>query len=165
MTVRILPYDGHDPDHDPDAIVGLITGIQIAEFGVATSAEKQPDLRDIPNFYQQGAGNFWLAFEGEELVGTIALKDVGNGVCALRKMFVKREFRGGKRGIAAALMRTLLDWAGERGVREIYLGTVDVYHAAHRFYEKSGFAEVARDAVPDSVPLMDVDVKYYRYRF
>ncbi|BDQ33264.1 GNAT family N-acetyltransferase [Pseudodesulfovibrio portus] len=159
--MHIVPYSGHDCD----AIVDLITTIQIREFGVATSAEKQPDLRDIPGFYQQGAGNFWLAFEGGELAGTIALKDVGDGVCALRKMFVKKEFRGGERGVAGALMRTLLDWARERGVREIYLGTVDVYHAAHRFYEKSGFTEVARATVPDSVPLMDVDVKYYRYRF
>jgi GNAT superfamily N-acetyltransferase len=137
---------------------------------VATSAEKQPDLRDIPGFYQQGAGNSWLVFMGgldgePELAGTIALKDVGQGVCALRKMFVKKELQGGERGVAAALMRTLLGWAGERGTREIYLGTVDVYHAAHRFYEKNGFVEVHRKDVPGGVPLMDVDVKFYRYSF
>ncbi|MDD3313536.1 GNAT family N-acetyltransferase [Pseudodesulfovibrio sp.] len=159
--MRIEPYRGHDAD----AIVELITTIQIREFGVATSADKQPDLRGIPAFYQHGAGDFWLAFEGDELVGTIALLDVGDGDCALRKMFVKKEFRGRERGVAAALMRTLLDRAGERGVRAVYLGTVDVYHAAHRFYEKHGFVEVARAEVPDAVPLMDVDVKYYRYRF
>jgi len=159
--VRIVPY----LDHDADAIVELVTTIQIKEFGVATSAASQPDLRAIPAYYQHGAGNFWLAFEDHELIGTIALLDVGNGVCALRKMFVKKPFRGGEKGVGAALMRTLLDWAGERGVREIYLGTVDVYHAAHRFYEKHGFVEVSRAEVPDSVPLMDVDVKYYRYRF
>lgn len=159
--MHIVPY----ASHATDAIVELITTIQIAEFGVATSAEKQPDLLVIPDFYQHGAGNFWLAFEGEELAGTIALKDVGEGVCALRKMFVKREYRGAERGIASALMQTLLGWAEVHGVREIYLGTVDVYHAAHRFYEKSGFVEVRRDEVPDAVPLMDVDVKYYRYSF
>lgn len=159
--MRITPFDSHDCH----AVADLITTIQIKEFQVATSVEVQPDLFDIPGFYQQGAGNFWLAFEGDELIGTIALKDVGNNVCALRKMFVRREFRGGERGVASALMRTLLSWAGERGVRDIYLGTVDVYHAAHRFYEKNGFAEVRRQQVPDSVPLMDVDVKYYRYRF
>jgi len=159
--MHITPYNSHDNS----VIVDLITSIQIEEFGVATSAEKQPDLLDIPNFYQQGAGNFWLAFVGEELAGTIAIKDVGDGVCALRKMFVKKEYRGKPHGIAAALMQTLVGWAEEHDVKEIYLGTVDVYHAAHRFYEKNGFAEVARHEVPDSVPLMDVDVKYYRYSF
>jgi N-acetylglutamate synthase-like GNAT family acetyltransferase len=157
----ITPYT----DQKTDPIVDLITTIQIKEFGVATSAEKQPDLRDIPEFYQQENGNFWLAFEGDELVGTIALKGVGNGIFALRKMFVKKEYRGKDRGIAAALMATLLNWSKKQDVREIYLGTVDVYHAAHRFYEKSGFEEVTRKQVPDSVPLMDVDVKYYCYRF
>ena len=159
--MRIVSYS----DQDCDEIVDLITTIQIQEFGVATSAEKQPDLRDIPGFYQQGVGNFWLAFEEGELVGTIALKDVGEGVCALRKMFVKKAYRGTKRGIAGALMQTLHDWARDRGVREIYLGTVDVYHAAHRFYEKNGFTEVIRSQVPDTVPLMDVDVKYYCCRY
>jgi len=159
--MRITPFDNHDTDD----IIDLITSIQIAEFDVATSAEKQPDLRDIPGFYQGGMGNFWLAFENDELVGTIALKDVGEGVCAFRKMFVKKEYRGKERGIAIKLMETLLSWAEEKGAQEIYLGTVDVYHAAHRFYEKSGFTEVTREQVPDSVPLMDVDVKYYRYSF
>lgn len=158
--MRIVPYD----DHDSDSIVELITSIQIGEFGVATSAQKQPDLRNIPQYYQQGAGNFWLAFDGDTLIGTIALKDVGDGVCALRKMFVKREYRGSNLGVAASLMQTLLDWAESHGVQSIYLGTVDVYHAAHRFYEKSGFTEVGRSDVPDTIPLMDVDVKFYRFR-
>jgi len=159
--MQIVSYD----NHDTDKIIDLITSIQIEEFGVATSAEKQPDLRDIPNFYQQGAGDFWLASVDGELAGTIALVDVGDDVCALRKMFVKKEFRGKEHGVAAALMQVLLHSSKEQGVREIYLGTVDVYHAAHRFYEKNGFTEVARHEVPDSVPFMDVDVKFYRYRF
>lgn len=158
--MRIVPYDGHDCD----SIVELITSIQIDEFGVATSERQQPDLRNIERFYQQGAGNFWLAMDDDRLVGTIALKDVGGGVCALRKMFVKQEYRGNCAGIAAALMQTLLDWARQHDVRSIYLGTVDVYHAAHRFYEKTGFTEVDRAQVPDNVPLMDVDVKFYRYQ-
>lgn len=157
----ITPY----ANHNVDEIVELITSIQIEEFGVATSADKQPDLRDIPGFYQHGAGNFWLASIDGELVGTIALKDVGDGVCALRKMFVKKAFRGRERGIAGRLMQSLISWAKEKSVREMYLGTVDVYHAAHRFYEKSGFVEVCLADVPESVPLMDVDVKYYCYRF
>lgn len=154
----------HYVDQDVDEIIGLITDIQIKEFGVATSAEKQPDLRDIRGFYQTGAGNFWLAYEGDEIVGTIALKDVGGNVCALRKMFVKKEYRGGGRGIAVTLMQTLLDWSGKNGVAEIYLGTVECYHAAHRFYEKMGFNEVSFEEVPDFVPLMDVDRKFYCYQ-
>jgi len=159
--MHIIPFS----DHDTDSIVTLITTIQINEFGVQTSAEEQPDLLTIPDFYQQGVGNFWLAFEGDELVGTLALLDTGDGVCALRKMFVKKEYRGKEYGIAAALMQTLLDWSQDKGVREVYLGTVDVYHAAHRFYEKNGFVEIPKAQLPERVPVMSVDVKYYRYSF
>ncbi|NDV19567.1 GNAT family N-acetyltransferase [Pseudodesulfovibrio sp. JC047] len=159
--MHILPFS----NHDTEAIVALITSIQIDEFGVETSAEDQPDLRTIPEYYQHGAGNFWLAFEGDELVGTIALLDTGNGLCSLRKMFVKKAYRGKKYHVGASLMQTLLDWARERVVQAVYLGTVDVYHAAHRFYEKNGFVEIPGTQLPQQIPVMDVDVKFYRYTF
>jgi len=159
--MHVKPYE----NEDPESIVDLITTIQIQEFGVATSAEAQPDLYDIPGYYQQGIGNFWLAYMGDELVGTISIKDVGGGIAAFRKMFVKKEYRGRELGVAAALMATLKGWSREKCVKKIYLGTVDVYHAAHRFYEKNGFVEVTREQVPQSIPLMDIDVKYYCYCF
>ncbi len=157
--MHICVYDNHDCDE----IITLITTIQVQEFGVAISAKEQPDLLDILGCYQREGGNFWLALVDGILVGTIALKNCGGGVGALKKMFVKKEYRGKENGIAATLLRTLMQWAQQAGIAVIYLGTVDVYHAAHRFYEKNGFVEVARHEVPDSVPLMDVDRKYYRY--
>ena len=42
------------------------------------SGADQPDLLQIPQFYQSGAGNFWVALDGEEVVGTVALLDIGN---------------------------------------------------------------------------------------
>ncbi len=52
MTMNITPYS----DENSDDIIELITTIQIEEFGVATSAERQPDLRDIPGFISRVAG-------------------------------------------------------------------------------------------------------------
>jgi hypothetical protein len=46
-------------------------------------------------------------------------------------------------------------------VRELYLGTTAKYLAAHRFYEKNGFREIARTALPESFPVMAVDTKFY----
>jgi N-acetylglutamate synthase-like GNAT family acetyltransferase len=144
--------------------VGLILPIQREEFGVAITAEDQPDLFDIPGFYQRGAGNFWLALRGGRVVGTVALVDIGDGLGALRKMFVHRDFRG-QAGVARALLDTLRVWARERGLRAIYLGTTAKYLAAHRFYEKNGFREVRADELPPSFPRMAVDTKFYAYSF
>ena len=48
-------------------VFNLIVPIQREEFGIDITAADQPDLRSIPAFYQQGAGNFWLALDGDKL--------------------------------------------------------------------------------------------------
>jgi GNAT superfamily N-acetyltransferase len=139
----------------------LIVGIQRDEFGIEITAEQQPDLRDIPGFYQVRGGNFWVALSGARVVGTISLLDIGNGQGALRKMFVHRDLRGPNHGVARRLLDVLLDWARDRGVREIFLGTTEKFLAAHRFYEKNGFREIARSALPPAFPIMAVDSRFY----
>lgn len=142
-------------------VVSLILPIQQTEFGIPITLEDQPDLLDIPAFYQRGRGNFWVALDGDTVVGSIALLDIGADQAALRKMFVAPGHRGAERGVAAALLRTLLAWAGAQGLRDIFLGTTARYLAAHRFYEKHGFLELPRDALPTSFPFMAVDTKFY----
>ncbi|KQS88320.1 MULTISPECIES: GNAT family N-acetyltransferase [unclassified Rhizobium] len=149
---------------DETGIVALIVSIQTLEFGVATSAEKQPDLFDIPNFYQTGAGEFWVARHGADIVGTIAMKDIGGGQAALRKMFVAAAFRGRDHAVAARLLATLVQAARAARMSDIYLGTIDMFHAARRFYEKNGFVEVAPADLPQTFPRMAVDNMFYRLK-
>ena len=144
-------------------VIDLIVDIQRNEFGILITAAQQPDLAGIPSFYQVRNGNFWVAQSGTRVVGTVALLDIGAQQGALRKMFVHRDFRGSA-GTAKRLLDALLRWAHERGVREIFLGTTEHFHAAHRFYEKSGFREIAKPELPASFPVMEVDTKFYRLR-
>jgi N-acetylglutamate synthase-like GNAT family acetyltransferase len=58
----------------------------------------------------------------------------------------------------------LVDHAEAQGIKDIFLGTTDKFLAAHRFYEKNGFAEVSKSELPPSFPLMAVDSKFYRRR-
>jgi GNAT superfamily N-acetyltransferase len=144
-------------------ILELILNIQLVEFKIPISAEDQPDLAQIPGFYQTGDGNFWVATTGGKVVGTISLKDIGQKSCALRKMFVHPDHRGPRHLVATRLLDTLLGWCRQRGVRNIYLGTTSKYLAAHRFYEKNGFLEIPKEGLPDSFPVMKVDTKFYHY--
>jgi GNAT superfamily N-acetyltransferase len=147
---------------DRDGVAALIVGIQRGEFGIAITYDDQPDLKDIPGFYQTGNGNFWVARRGEAVVGTISLKDIGDGQVALRKMFVDPAHRGREHGVAQALLDTSLAWASRRGVRNIFLGTTAKFLAAHRFYEKNGFVEIDPETLPAPFPRMAVDSKFYR---
>lgn len=145
-------------------VVDVILPIQQVEFGVPITLDDQPDLRDIPGFYQRDGGNFWVALVGARVIGTIALLDIGGGRGALRKMFVARDHRGAASGVARRLLDVLVAWCRARDIREVYLGTTEHFRAAHRFYEKHGFVEVARAALPATFPVMTVDTKFYRRR-
>ncbi|PZR30453.1 GNAT family N-acetyltransferase [Caulobacter segnis] len=146
---------------DAQAVIDVILPIQREEFGFSITAEDQPDLADIPGWYQTGAGQFWLAEQDGRAVGTIALKDIGGDAVALRKMFVRPEGRGAA-GAAAALLATALEHARTHGVGEVWLGTTERFQAAHRFYEKNGFTQVAADDLPAAFPRMAVDTRFYR---
>ena len=147
---------------DLHGIAAVILPIQQQEFGIPITLEAQPDLSDIQGFYQHGAGNFWVAEVDGQVVGTIGLLDIGGANGALRKMFVSAHFRGKEHAIAQRLLTGLLDWARSQGLQRIYLGTTDKFLAAHRFYEKNGFEEVAKGMLPDAFPVMAVDTKFYR---
>jgi N-acetylglutamate synthase-like GNAT family acetyltransferase len=143
-------------------VLQLILEIQRNEFGIPITAEQQPDLREIETFYQVHDGNFWVALSGSNVVGTISLLDIGSAQGALRKMFVAKPFRGRDHGTAQHLLRTLIEWCADRSIREVYLGTTPEFLAAHRFYEKNGFSEVAKASLPPAFPIMEVDSRFYR---
>lgn len=148
----------------PDAasIAQLILPIQSQEFGIPITAADQPDLADIEGFYQNGAGGFWVAQVGEDIVGTIGLKDIGAGQAALRKMFVAATWRGREHRVAQGLLDTVLLESAARGISAIYLGTTAFFLAAHRFYEKNGFTRIEPEDLPTSFPRMAVDTRFYR---
>lgn len=138
-------------------IVDLILNIQQKEFNVPITLEDQPDLLDIQNFYFKSGGTFLGAFIDEKLVGTIALVKFNPEAAAIRKMFVKKEFRGKEFQIAQQLLEQLIAYSKENGIEDLYLGTVSLLQAALRFYEKNNFATIPKEALPTDFPLMKPD--------
>ncbi len=155
----------HDKQYASNRRIDLIVGIQAGEFGIPITAEYQPDLRVVDSFYQHGNGNFGLALEGDRVVGTIALIDIGNNAVSLRKMFVHPGYRGKEKGTGQRLMDIVFNWCEARDITTIYLGTVGQFKAAHRFYEKNGFVAVDKDSLPEGFPAMPLDHMFYAYSF
>ncbi|GLQ33583.1 GNAT family N-acetyltransferase [Litoribrevibacter albus] len=149
-------------DEHQDGIIQLIVGIQRSEFDLDITADDQPDLMNIQDFYITGKGNFWVAVDNDHVVGTISLLDIGDDTVALRKMFVAESHRGKEKGVANQLLNTAFDWAEANQLKAIYLGTTSKFLAAHRFYEKNGFSEILKSALPEAFPIMTVDTKFYK---
>ncbi len=148
--------------HQRDGVRDLILPIQREEFGIDISYDDQPDLHDIEAFYQKGKGGFWVALDGDAVIGSVALIDIGADQVALRKMFVAAPYRGRAHGVAQKLLDHVVSEARTSGVTDIYLGTTAAFLAAHRFYEKNGFDLVAEQDLPESFPRMAVDTRFYR---
>lgn len=159
-NIRIIEYSANYQEE----IIDLILSIQRDEFQVSITKEDQPDLSDIPGFYQQGNGNFWIAVYDDQVIGTIALVDIGNGQGALRKMFVKEAFRGHCCNTGHQLLQQLIVWAKIQGMAEIYLGTTEKFLAAHRFYEKNNFVLLGKSELPAAFPVMKVDTRFYQLK-
>lgn len=145
-----------------DEIIDLILSIQQNEFNLDITINQQLDLRDIETNYHQGGGNFWGVFSGVELIGTIAIINCGRQTGCIRKMFVKKEYRGRELGTAQLLLSTLLRFCEENKIIHIYLGTVHQLKAAHRFYERNGFTLIDPAVLPPHFPLMATDNMFYQ---
>ena len=155
-----MPIESFSPKWT-QGVAGLIVPIQRVEFGIDITYHDQPDLQDITGFYQTGLGGFWLAIEADKVVGTIALKDIGEGMAAVRKLFVASTHRGSDKGLAKALLQTLISHAQMFGLTTLYLGTTADFKAAHRFYEKHDFNVMDPAKLPQSFPRMAVDTRFY----
>ena len=150
-------------DNDKKDVADLILHIQKVEFGIPITLELQPDLNEIPGYYQTNSGNFWVAKIDGSIIGTISLLDIGDRKGALRKMFVDKNYRGKEFGVGQMLLNTLLDWSKHKGFTEIFLGTTEKFIAAQRFYEKNGFKEIEKQGLPGTFPVMEVDIKFYKF--
>jgi GNAT superfamily N-acetyltransferase len=158
MKYRVVEFE----DEYQQAVIDLILPIQQNEFHVPVTIQDQPDLQNIHSFYKKGNGNFWVALDGGDVVGTIGQIDFGKDQVALRKMFVHRDHRGKENGVAQLLLDELKNWCIRKKVKSIFLGTIDSMHAAHRFYRKNGFTELLKTELPETFPLMRVDNKFFK---
>ena len=145
-----------------DQVIALILEIQRNEFQLDITAADQPDLHAIEDFYVRGGGNFWLAVMDSQVVGTISLVSLNRHGFALRKMFVQREFRGRGHAAARMLLDTAEQWVAASAHKDIYLGTTVKFLAAHKFYRKHGFQDIAQQDLPDEFPVMQVDTIFFK---
>ena len=94
---------------------------------------------------------FWTAWDGDELLGCGALKELDPRHGEIKTMRTSR--RHLRKGVAAALLAHIVNVARERGYERLSLetGSGGPFDAALRFYEKNGFeyCEPFADYAPD----------------
>lgn len=82
---------------------------------------------------------FWAAWENGELLGCAALKELDAQLGEVKSMRTAKRHRG--KGVAAALLRHLIEVAGQRGYRSLKLetGSFAEFAPARNLYARHGF--------------------------
>jgi GNAT superfamily N-acetyltransferase len=85
-----------------------------------------------------------VAVDRDEVVGSAALRDLGDGRVELKRMYLRPDQRG--RGLGRELLALALEWARTHDMRAVRLDTSERMVAAQRLYEAHGFERVPGDA-------------------
>jgi putative acetyltransferase len=87
------------------------------------------------------AVTFWTVWDGAELMGCGAIKEMDRTQAEIKSMHTAQRFRG--RGVAAHLLKHVLATARERGYRRLSLetGSQPGFEPARKLYAAHGFTE------------------------
>ena len=100
----------------------------------------EAELAALPGAYGPPTGKLLVAYCDGELAGTVAMRDLGQHICEMRRMFVYAKFRG--RGIGRALATTLISEARALGFTHMRLDTGPRHIAAQGLHRSLGFQEI-----------------------
>jgi GNAT superfamily N-acetyltransferase len=100
----------------------------------------EAELAGLPGHYAPPSGALLLAHVDGEAAGCVAMHDLGEGNCEMKRMFVPVKFRG--RGVGRGLAERVVEAGSKAGYRRMRLDTSRSQTEALRLYEWLGFRQV-----------------------
>jgi putative acetyltransferase len=94
----------------------------------------------LPGRFSPPAGCLLLTKYKGDPVGCVGLMDLGDGVCEMRRLFVRTEYRG--MGIGKALAETVIEQGRNIGYKSMWLNTNKRMPEAEKLYRSLGFKNI-----------------------
>jgi putative acetyltransferase len=98
------------------------------------------ELAELPGGYAPPLGRLFLAYADDRPAGCAALHAMEGGVCEMKRMYVRTEFRG--LGLGRTLAVRCIGEARTIGYRAMRLDTIDTMREAIALYRSLGFVEI-----------------------
>jgi putative acetyltransferase len=100
------------------------------------------ELADLPGDYSPPEGRLLLAEYEGQLAGCVALHKLEDGICEMKRLYIRPQFRGKRLG--RALADRIITEARQIGYQRMRLDTVEpVMKDAVAMYRKIGFCAIA----------------------
>jgi carbonic anhydrase len=113
-----------------------------AELGIDLCFQNfQQELDRLPGAYAPPSGRLILATTGTEAAGCVALRQITEDSCEMKRLYVRPQFRG--TGLGSKLADAIISAGRELGYRRMRLDTLPEKMArAVRMYRALGFKEI-----------------------
>ena len=99
------------------------------------------EMEIFPGQYASPRGCLYVALDENQPIGSVALRDLGQGICEMKRLYVKPYYRGQK--VGKLLAEVVIKAARDMGYDYMRLDTVPSMKHANMLYNALGFKQIA----------------------
>lgn len=100
----------------------------------------EEELAALPGVYSPPDGDLLIGIIGKRVMGCVAVRRLDDGVCEMKRLFVRQEARG--KGLGRELAVSVMEVARKLGYSMMKLDTLERLTEAINLYESLGFYRI-----------------------